>query len=66
MPGISNISRTSVDNIVNRIFRWKKITRSAQHLLMSALLAKASTSAEEKHQINRVFDAVNSGFMKVL
>jgi len=66
MPGTTNISRTSVDSIVNRIFRWKKITRNDQHLLMSALLAKESISPEEKYQIDRVFDAVNSGFLKVL
>jgi hypothetical protein len=33
---------------------------------MSALLAKESISPEEKYQIDRVFDAVNSGFLKVL
>lgn len=66
MPGTNKISKTSVERIVNRIFQRKKITKNDQRLLVSAWLAKESISLEEKYQIARVFDAVNSGFLQVL
>lgn len=65
MPGTNNISPTSVESIVNRIFHRKKITKSDQRLLVSAWLAKESISPEEKYQIERVFDGINSGFLQL-
>lgn len=69
MPGTTfttTTAKTSVENIVDRILRWKKITRDDQRLLMSALLSRNSIGQQEKSQIDRVFDALNSGLLRVV
>lgn len=69
MPGTTATTKpakSSVEMTVDRILRWKKITRDDQHLLMSTLLSKNSLSMQEKSQIDRVFDALNSGLLRVV
>jgi len=66
MPGTTVTSKTSVERIVERILKWKKITPIDQSLLMSALLSKDCISQQEKSQIDRLFDALNSGLLRVV
>ena len=59
-------SKTSVDRIVDRILKWKTITRIDQNMLMSELLAQECISQKDKFHIDRLFDALNSGLLKVV
>ncbi len=66
MPGTTVTSRNSVDRIVERILKWKKITRIDQNMLMSELLSKECISQKDKYHIDRLFDELNSGLLKVV
>lgn len=60
-------TQASVEAIVERIFISRQISRSDQHLLMSILLSPESVSETDKRQIvNRVFDALHKGLIKVV
>jgi hypothetical protein len=55
-----------VEQVANRIICLRKITRIDQHLLMSALLSKKSLSLEEQNLVERVYQALNKGWIKVV
>ncbi|MBK4729705.1 hypothetical protein JJD41_07460 [Oxynema sp. CENA135] len=56
----------TVEQIVDRICRHRKISRYDQQLLMSALLSKDAISENERSQINRVFDNLQRGCLRVV
>ena len=66
MAGTTVTPNNSVETIVNRIMKWKRITRLDQNLLMSELLSKESIGHEDKLQIDRLFDALNKGLLRVV
>jgi len=51
--------------IVEQIFLTHRINRADQALLMSALLGKESITAEEKRLVDRVFDGLSRGLLRV-
>ena len=55
-----------VQQIANRIIYGRKISRLDQHLFMSSLLSKKSLSPEEKNLVERVYDGLNKGWIKVV
>jgi hypothetical protein len=61
-----NLPELTTEQIVDRIFASRRITRLDQERLMSALLSKQALTAREHDQINRVFDALRSGRVKVV
>ena len=64
---VQNLSTpVSVDKIVERILAFRQITRSDQNLLMSALLAKNFINDKDQYQINRVFEGVQKGSIRVV
>ncbi|GAB4185759.1 MAG: hypothetical protein Fur006_24520 [Coleofasciculaceae cyanobacterium] len=55
-----------VQQIANRIIYRRKISRIDQHLFMSALLSKKSLSSEEKNLVEKVYDGLSRGWIKVV
>lgn len=56
----------TIERVVDRILHDRKITRSDQQMFMSALLSKNSLSLDDQIQVNRVFDALKRGLLKVV
>jgi hypothetical protein len=62
----SNLSEVPFDEVVQRIFTSKRITRSDQSRVMAALLSKASLSATERGYVDRVFEYLQRGLIHVV
>lgn len=60
-----NLPIVSIEQYIEHIFTTRQITRFNQELLMSALLSKKALSGSEQVSINRVFDGLRSGLIKV-
>ncbi|WP_017720478.1 hypothetical protein [Kamptonema formosum] len=56
----------TVEQVICQIFTRRRISRMDQHLLMTALLSKDSISPEEETQVQKVFDFLQRGFLKVV
>lgn len=65
MPISINESVISLEELVNRIFSSRKITRTDQQKLMSLLLSKDNLSVEEHSYIDQVFDRLRKGLIHV-
>ncbi|MBW4678617.1 MAG: hypothetical protein KME19_00695 [Microcoleus vaginatus WJT46-NPBG5] len=66
MQAQATLPKISLDKIVERIMAFRQISRIDQRLLMSSLLSKDSLSEQEQSSINRVFDALQRGLLKVV
>ncbi len=55
-----------VQQIANRIIYCRKISRIDQQLFMSALLSKKALSPEEKNLVERVYEGLSKGWIKVV
>lgn len=66
MQAPATLPKISVEQLVERIFAFRQITRLDQRLLMSTLLSKEALSHEDYIQINRVLDGVQKGLLKVV
>lgn len=55
-----------VEHLANRIMCLRKITRIDQHLFMSALLSKKALSPEEQNLVEKVYQGLNKGWIKVV
>lgn len=62
----ASLPKFAVEEVIERIFALRRISRSDQQLLMSALLSKSSLSEKDQQQINRVFDALQKGSIRVV
>jgi len=63
---IPTASQIDLEKLIERIFAFRQITRLDQRLLMSVLLAKDTIAPHDNYQINRVFEAVQSGAVQVV
>ncbi|MBD1938447.1 hypothetical protein [Microcoleus sp. FACHB-68] len=66
MQAQATLPKISLDKIVERIMAFRQISRIDQRLLMSSLLSKDSLSEQDQSNINRVFDALQRGLLKVV
>ena len=66
MPASASLPKVSVQQIVERIFVFRQISRTDQRLLMSIFLSQEALSEAEHLLINRVFDALKQGLLKVV
>ncbi|MFB2838840.1 hypothetical protein [Floridanema evergladense] len=66
MKQIEPQSKASVENILDRIFAVRQINRRDQHTLMAALLSKDSLSEKDRCQINRVYEAIQKGLIRIV
>ncbi len=60
-----HLSTISIEQLVERIFRLRQITRIDQRLLMTSLLSNDALTEVEYKNINQVFDALQQGLIKV-
>lgn len=70
-PSLSHQASTqplpsNIDAVVERILCDRKITRADQYCLMNVLLSKHALSLDDHSQINRVFDALRRGVIRVI
>lgn len=66
MPDQVPTSDSTINQIVTRIFSTHRITRADQQIFMATLLSKDSLTSEEQTQIDRVFDALRQGLLRVV
>ena len=66
MPAQIPTPESQINQIVTRIFSTHRITRSDQKIFMATLLAQDSLSPEAQNQINRVFDGLRQGLLRVV
>ncbi|MCT7970800.1 hypothetical protein [Laspinema olomoucense] len=56
----------STDEILEKIFKFRQLTRLDQQLLMSGLLSKEAIGEVEWYKINQVFDLIHQGLIRVV
>lgn len=66
MQAEQNLLNSDIQLLVEKITTSGRISRADQHKFMSALLAKNSLSRTEQHQINRIFDLLRAGRLRVV
>lgn len=59
-------TQISLETVLERIFATGRISRHDQQILMSSLLSKKDLNEEELQKINRVFDFLQRGLIKVV
>ncbi|MBK4730754.1 hypothetical protein JJD41_12895 [Oxynema sp. CENA135] len=66
MGAKTNVPKLSLEQVIERIFSLRQITRLDQQILMSTVLSKESLSEREHSQIDRIFEAVQRGAIRVV
>ncbi|HLO52111.1 MAG TPA: hypothetical protein VK211_27170 [Kamptonema sp.] len=66
MIGTVGFPQFSLEQIVSQIFSNRKITRTDRRRLMSMLLAKDFLNTEEQNCINKVFESLHQGSIRVI
>lgn len=66
MQSQGDVHQASVAEMVERIFASRRITRADQQRFMSVLLSKDTLTMEEHEQIDRVFDGLRRGVLRVV
>lgn len=56
----------SIGKVVERIFSTRRISRADQSTFMSSLLSKNALSDDELEQVNKVFDGLRTGLIRVV
>jgi hypothetical protein len=58
--------QSDIAQVVEKIFASRKITRADQRRFMSTALSKVRLSSADQIQVDRVFDALRRGLLKVV
>lgn len=66
MKSLKNSPKTSVKQVINRIFASGKITRSDENYFLRVLLTGRSLDESELLQINDVLQRLQMGLLKVV
>ncbi len=61
-----SLPQASIEQVIERIFTTRRITRADQEQLMGLMLSKNILSESEKHQVSRVFDGLRAGLVRVI
>ncbi len=62
----AHLPRPNIEEMVNKITACGKISRADQQQFMSALLSQTSISQTEHELINRVFELLRAGRLRVV
>lgn len=62
----ASVLDASVEQIVEQMFAARRISSADQAKFMSVLLSKRVLTPAEQAQVNRVFDGLRSGRLKVV
>ncbi len=63
---VENKSELFIQELVDRIIKSGKMNRQDYSLLTSAIIADGEVSDVERRQINRVFDYIQTGRLKLV
>lgn len=66
MQAQAYLPQLTIEAVVRQIFSTRRITRSDQRRLMSMLLSKDSLSHDEQSYIDRVFESLQRGVIRVV
>lgn len=66
MQPLKSLNQFSVQEIVDQIFASRRITRIDQQKLMTSLLSRETLTLQEHEQIDKVFDALRRGVIRVV
>ncbi|MBT9313748.1 hypothetical protein [Leptothoe kymatousa] len=56
----------SLESLMSNILRCRRITRANQRMLMASLLNKAQLNSDEQAQVNKIFEAITHGRLRVV
>ncbi len=62
----SDTEENEVTQMVNRLIRAKRITYTQYQSLYKMVLADGTIDEQERRQINRLFDAIQSGVIRIM
>lgn len=66
MQAVIGASEIQIDQLVERILRFRQLSRTDQRLLMSSLMTKDDLTEKDQLQIKRIFEAVQRGSIRVV
>lgn len=58
--------KTEVAQLVDRLIRAKRITYTQYQTLSKMVLADGTVDEQERRQINRLFDAIQAGAIRIM
>ena len=56
----------SLESLMSNILRCRRITRETQTMLMASLLNKAQLNSQEQAQVDKIFEAITHGRLRVI
>ena len=65
MLATASLPEVTIEELVNRIFSARRITRTDQRLFMM-LLSQCLVTEEERRLIDRVYEGLRRGFLRVV
>ena len=65
-PENAEPNESEVAQLVDRLIRSKRITYSQYQTLSKMVLADGTVDEQERRQINRLFDAIQSGRIRIV
>ena len=65
-PNLYARSRTTIQQVIGRIFESGKITRSDENYFLRVMASDRSLNPEELRQITSIFDRLQMGLLKVI
>lgn len=61
-----NTTTQSLETLMSNILSRRRINRETQQMLMASLLGKAQLSGNEQAQVEKIFEAITQGRLKVI
>lgn len=65
-PENTELEKNEVTQLVDRLIRTKRITYTQYQTLSKMVLADGTVDEQERRQINRLFDAIQSGAIRIM
>ncbi|MEM7796260.1 MAG: hypothetical protein AAF579_17630 [Cyanobacteria bacterium P01_C01_bin.118] len=62
----TEVPESEVAQLVNQLIRAKRITYTQYQTLSTMVLADGTVDEQERRQINRLFDAIQSGAVRIV
>lgn len=61
-----NLTAQSLESLMQTILTRRRITRETQQALMASLLGKTQLNSNEQEQVQKIFEAINQGRLRVI
>ncbi|MEO0539365.1 MAG: hypothetical protein AAFZ80_00710 [Cyanobacteria bacterium P01_A01_bin.105] len=62
----NDINKSDVKKLVDRLIVTKRISYAQYHQLSNMVLADGTVDEQERRQINRLFDAIQTGAVRIV